>query len=80
MKGEMDSMMSSMKQPIRECYDEFLDAVNDRLNDLFMEPVIDLREFVVTRIDYCFNVETPYVQDYLAFLGRAFQKTDTYPD
>ena len=29
MKGEMDSMMSSMKQPIRECYDEFLDAVTE---------------------------------------------------
>lgn len=57
--------------------DEFLDAVNDRLNGLFMEPVIDLREFVVTRIDYCFNIETPYVQEYLAFLSRAFQKTDT---
>ena len=29
MKGEMDSMMSSMKQPIRECYDAFLDAVTE---------------------------------------------------
>lgn len=57
--------------------DEFLDAVNDRLNDLFLEPVIDVREFMVTRIDYCFNIETPYVQEYLSFLRRAFQKTDT---
>ena len=29
MKGEMNDMMSNMKQPIRECYDEFLDAVTE---------------------------------------------------
>lgn len=29
MKGEMNDMMSNMKQPIRECYDKFLDAVTE---------------------------------------------------
>ena len=55
----------------------FLDEVNACINDLFTQPVVDVREFSVTRIDYCFNVDTPFVRDYLVFLRRAFQMVNT---
>lgn len=56
---------------------EFLDGINECINRLFVQPMIDIREFTVTRIDYCINVETPYVSEYIAFLKRAFQAVDS---
>ena len=57
--------------------ERFLDEVNACINDLFVQSVVDVRDFTVTRIDYCFNVDTPFVKDYLAFLKRAFQLVNT---
>lgn len=57
--------------------DEFLDDINERINRLFVHPQIDIREFTVTRIDYCINVETPYVSDYIEVLKRAFQAVNS---
>lgn len=53
--------------------EEFMDEVNDQLNSLFVEPKVDIREFIVTRMDYCFNVDTPYVKEYILALQQAFQ-------
>lgn len=57
--------------------DLFLDELNDFINGLFTQRIVDVREFSVTRIDYCFNVETSFVKDYLAFLRQAFQMVST---
>ena len=52
----------------------FLLDVNSNLNRLFTEPVIDIGSFHVSRIDYCFNVVTPHVSEYITFLSAAFEK------
>lgn len=56
---------------------QFIDDLNEYLNGLFLYPVIDVREFHVTRIDYCYNVKTPHVKAYLDFLNRAFRLTNS---
>lgn len=53
--------------------ERFIDAVNEKLRMLFDNDIIDIRSFRVTRIDYCFNVKTPYVSEYLEFMSAAFQ-------
>lgn len=52
----------------------FLRDINSSLNRLFTEPVVEIGTFRVSRIDYCFNVITPHVAEYIAFLNLAFQK------
>ena len=56
--------------------DLFLNEVNDAINHLFPAPLLDIRDFTVSKIDYCINVETPYVNEYVDFLSRAFQMTN----
>lgn len=54
----------------------FLDEINAAINSLFSTPLLDIRDFTVFKIDYCINVETPYVNEYVDFLSRAFQITN----
>lgn len=56
--------------------DIFLEDINTYLNSLFARPVIDIATFLVSRIDYCFNVQTPYVAEYIRFFNRAFKSTN----
>lgn len=56
--------------------DLFLDEINVAINKLFPSPILDIRSFTVSKIDYCINVETPYVKEYIAFLSKAFQMTN----
>lgn len=51
----------------------FIEELNTALNRLFPVAIMDIRDFTVSRIDYCFNVETPHVTDYIDFMSRAFQ-------
>lgn len=53
--------------------DEFIDSVNNKLRTLCETETIDVRTFKVVRIDYCFNVKTSYVTEYLKFMSDAFQ-------
>ena len=53
--------------------ERFIDAVNEVLRRLFDIETIDVRSFKVIRIDYCFNVKTPYISEYLEFMSAAFQ-------
>lgn len=55
--------------------DLFLEEINTAINRLFPRPVLKIQDFTVTKIDYCINVETPYVNEYIDFLSRAFQMT-----
>lgn len=54
----------------------YLTDINDCLNQLFTQPVLDIRSFRATRLDYCFNVITPYVSTYISLLNRAFRVTN----
>ena len=40
---------------------------------MLTRPLLDVRAFEVKRIDYCFNVQTPYVDTYLDLLSMAFE-------
>lgn len=65
---------------VDDCYgndlDAFLTDINDCLNQLFIQPVLDIRFFRATRLDYCFNVITPYVTTYIDLLNRTFRMTN----
>lgn len=52
---------------------QFVGDLNGYINALFTMPCISIAEFHVTRIDYCFNVVTPYVKEYIRFLNTAFR-------
>jgi hypothetical protein len=51
----------------------FINDINEYLNKLFTTPIIDIRSFHVTRIDYCFNVHTERVDTYIEFFNKAFK-------
>ena len=53
--------------------ERFIDSTNKKLRILINIDTIDIRTFKVVRIDYCFNVKTPYVTEYLEFMSAAFQ-------
>ena len=54
----------------------FINQINAKLNSLFTSPMLDIRDFTVTRLDYCFNVHTEYVKEYIDFLNQAFRMTN----
>ena len=54
--------------------ERFITDINAYLNRLLTRPLLDVRAFEVKRIDYCFNVHTPYVDEYLDLLSVAFQR------
>lgn len=54
--------------------ERFITELNAYLNQLFTAPLLDIRWFKVSRIDYCFNVKTPHVQAYLDFMGKALKQ------
>lgn len=55
---------------------EFVNDINDYLRSLLATPMLDVLDFEVLRIDYCFNIKTPYVGEYLDVLARAFNRTN----
>lgn len=56
---------------------EFIYDINTYLQSLLTVPMLDVSDFEVLRIDYCFNICTPYVGEYLDVLCRAFKQTNT---
>lgn len=77
-RGKISNLFSdSQVQNVDDLFgaetERFIDAVNDKLRMLFETDTIDVRTFKATRIDYCFNVKTPYVTEYLNFMSAAFQ-------
>lgn len=55
----------------------FVNDINDYLQTLLTVPMLDVLDFEVLRIDYCFNVRTPWVGEYLDVLACAFKQTNT---
>lgn len=56
---------------------EFVNDINAYMRELLTIPMLDVLEFEVLRIDYCFNIRTPWVGEYLDVLARAFRQTNT---
>ena len=56
--------------------DAFISDINDYLSSLFYTHLLNIRSFYVMRIDYCINVKTSYVRDYLDFMNAAFRAVD----
>ena len=57
--------------------EQFISEFNAALNTLFPSPILDIHDFTVSRIDYCINVETPFVATYIDFMSRAFRMTNS---
>lgn len=71
-----DTQVSNFDDLYGNMRGQFIDEVNAEINRLFVDCVVDIRDFLVTRIDYCFNVETPFVTQYIEFLTTAFERID----
>lgn len=71
-----DSQIKNVDDVYGMDLDRFSDDINAYLNRLLRRTPLDIRDFTVSRIDYCFNVRTPYVDAYIDFLGRAFEAVD----
>ena len=52
---------------------EFVNAINAYLQDLVEAPMVDICEWETHRIDYCFNIKTPYVREYLDVMNEGFR-------
>lgn len=55
---------------------EFFYNLEGHINSYFITPVVDILQNKVTRLDYCINVETEYVKDYLEFFNLYYSKAD----
>lgn len=53
---------------------DFFEKANNRLNQLFVDYTIDIRKLKITRIDYCFNIITLCVSEYIRFFNYCFKK------
>lgn len=56
---------------------QFVEDMNQHINTLFVGINIDICDFYVQRIDYCFNVYTGHVKEYLDFMTAAFHQANT---
>ncbi len=55
---------------------QFVCDINDYLSALFKTIRLDILYFYAYRIDYCFNVYTPHVAEYVHFMNDAFRQVD----
>lgn len=78
-----DDLFTSRKELI--C---FFKSVNIQLNSYLQNITIDIMKLKITRIDYCFNVHTPFVEEYIEFFnlcyknnaGHKFSKLTNYTE
>ena len=55
----------------------FVNEINAYMQSLVEAPMVDILEWETYRIDYCFNIKTPYVSDYLAVMNEGFRMSNT---
>ena len=55
----------------------FVNEINDYLQKLVEVPMLDILAWETYRIDYCFNIKTPYVSDYLDVMNEGFRMSNT---
>lgn len=51
----------------------FVNEINGHLQDLVEAPMLDICEWETYRIDYCFNIKTPFVSEYLDVMNTGFR-------
>lgn len=74
---EIDSQVLNPDDVYEADIPQYVEDMNRHLNDLFNGLQLDICEFYVRRIDYCFNVYTDYVKEYLDFMTTAFHQANT---
>ncbi len=55
----------------------FVNEINAYLQSLVEAPMLDILTWETYRIDYCFNIKTPYVSDYLDVMNEGFRMSNT---
>jgi len=70
---EYDSQVLNVDDIYGADLPQFVEDVNKYLNSLFFNLRLDICDFHVSRIDYCFNVQTQYVREYLEVMNRSFR-------
>ena len=55
----------------------FVNEINAYLQGLVEAPMVDILEWETYRIDYCFNIKTPYVSEYLDVMNEGFRMSNT---
>lgn len=66
-----DTQVSNLDDIYGARLDLFYEDINQVLSRFLPGLSIDIRSFEVSRVDYCFNVETPYVNSYIELMTRA---------
>lgn len=56
---------------------EFVSEINRYLQGLVKVPMLDILTWETCRIDYCFNIKTPYVREYLDVMNEGFRMSNT---
>ena len=55
----------------------FVNEINAYLQSLVEAPMLDILVWETYRIDYCFNIKTPYVSEYLNVMNEGFRMSNT---
>ena len=55
----------------------FVNEINAYLQSLVGAPMVDVLDWETYRIDYCFNIKTPYVSEYLDVMNEGFRMSNT---
>lgn len=80
-KGKIIQLLhDSQVQNVDDIYgnetEVFIAGINQKLDLILPRMGVDLRDFEVKRIDYCFNIRTAYVSEYLDQLNKAFKNLE----
>jgi len=69
-----DSQVKNLDDIYGNDTEAFMADLNRKMELLLPKAGIDIRDFEVKRIDYCFNIHTTYVSEYLELLNNAFER------
>lgn len=67
--SNFDDIFTTQKEVIT-----FFTTFNKILNEYFQDIKIDITKLKVTKIDYCFNIESDLVSEYISFFNQYFNK------
>ena len=60
----------------KEDLDKFFDEFNNEITKA-IDMIVDIKKFKPTRIDFCINVKTPYVNEYIKLFNYCFKKKNS---
>ena len=68
-----DTQVSNADDVYEADLQHFVNEINAYLQNLVEAPMVDICEWETFRIDYCFNIKTPYVSEYLDVMNSGFR-------